>query len=282
MVSPFFCVFSLLRRTQFLVRFARPRSENWMRIRILLLALISVLAAISAVAATGSKSDPAVPPPAIVLGFVGGFVHHDDMAHTEVRLAARLRSEFPQGVHSEIVENHKGAQAYAEILKLLDTNHDGNLSFAEKRAARIILYGHSWGASEAINLARQLDRDEIPVLLTIQVDSITKGFGTDDSLVPANVAEAANFYQPHSFLHGENSIHAANPARTKILGNFRFDYSQKPAACVNSYPWWDRHIMKSHIEIECDPNVWNRVEALIRAKLSPAESSETAALTLKP
>ncbi len=210
----------------------------------------------------------------IVLGFVGGFVHHDDMAHTEVQLAAKLRADFPRGVHSEIVENHKGAQAYAEIRNLLDTDHDGILSAAEKRAARIVLYGHSWGAFEAITLARQLEKDEIPVLLTIQVDSITKGFG-DDSVVPANVAEAANFYQPHSFLHGENSIHAADPARTKILGNFRFDYSQKPAACVNSYPWWDRHFMKAHLEIECDPNVWNRVEALIRAKLAPAETPGT-------
>jgi len=27
--------------------------------------------------------------------------------------------------------------------------------------------------------------------------------------------------------------------------------------------------MKSHIEIECDPEVWQRVEGLIRAQLPP-------------
>lgn len=35
----------------------------------------------------------------------------------------------------------------------------------------------------------------MPVALTVQVDSIKK-HGKDDSVIPANVAEAVNFYQP--------------------------------------------------------------------------------------
>jgi len=208
----------------------------------------------------------------IVMGFVGGFVHHDDSRHSVVQLGAKLRSDYSAAVYAETFENNKREQAYAEVLRLLDTNHDGGLSDAEKHAARIILYGHSWGASAAIALARRLEKEGIPVLLTIQVDSIMKNH-EDDSLIPANVAEAANFYQPQSFLHGQNAIRAADPARTRILGNFRFDYAGKPAACVNAYPWWERHVMKPHIEIECDPKVWNQVESLIRAKLPPVESA---------
>jgi surfactin synthase thioesterase subunit len=44
----------------------------------------------------------------------------------------------------------------------LDTHHDGILTPEEKRNARIIIYGHSWGGSEAITLARELEKDGIP------------------------------------------------------------------------------------------------------------------------
>jgi len=68
-------------------------------------------------------------------------------------------------------------------------------------------------------------------------------------------------------LHGQPQIRAANPARTRILGNFRSGYKTKPFSC-GQYPWWDRLIMKPHIQIECDPAVWNQVESLIRSNLS--------------
>jgi hypothetical protein len=202
----------------------------------------------------------------IILGFLGGYVRHDDMLHTEVQLAARLRVEFPTETYAEVFENHKASEAYVQVLRLLDGDHDGSLSADEKRRARIILYGHSWGASAVVALAGQLQKDAIPVLLTIQVDSITRHH-VDDALVPANVSEAVNFYQPDSVLHGRSEIRAADPRHTKILGNFRFDYKTNPVSCSDEYPWLVRHFAKPHAEIECDPNVWDQVEALIRAKL---------------
>ena len=116
-------------------------------------------------------------------------------------MAADLAKEYPKGVYIAAFENHRGKAAYEQIVKLLDTNHDGQLSAEEKRRARIILYGHSWGASEAITVARKLGRDDIPVLLTIQVDSVAKK-GQDDALIPANVAQAVNFYQLDGYLKG--------------------------------------------------------------------------------
>ena len=204
--------------------------------------------------------------PAIVLGFVGGYVSHDNAIHAEVQLANKLRSEYsPQLVHVEAFENHRGALARDVIYKLLDANHDGSLSDDEKQHARIIFYGHSWGAAEGIYMARELGTDGIPVLLTIQVDSVTKNF-RNDSLIPANVEQAVNFYQSKGLVKGEAKIRAADPARTRILGNFRIDYAGHPIKC-ESYPWWDRYIVKPHTEIECDPNVWQQVENLIRANL---------------
>jgi len=49
-------------------------------------------------------------------------------------------------------------------------------------------------------MARLLEKDGIPVLLTVQVDSVSKG--QDDKLISANVAQAINFYQIDGLLHG--------------------------------------------------------------------------------
>jgi pimeloyl-ACP methyl ester carboxylesterase len=209
--------------------------------------------------------------PVIVIGFLGGYVHRDNMIHSEVQLAAKLRSIYSAGVYVEALENHRAQTAYPQILRLLDTDHDGTLTDAEKRSARIILYGHSWGACEIVALARRLQEDSIPVLLTVQVDSISKHH-LNDSVIPPNVAEAANFYQPDSVLHGRTEIRAADPEHTKILGNFRFDYKEKPVRCYNGYGWLVRHFARTHAEIECDPSVWDQVESLIRSKLPPVDS----------
>ena len=215
----------------------------------------------------GTEQGSAPVSPAIVMGFVGGYVNHDNPVHAEVQLAAHLRQEYPSGVHVEAFENHRGQQAEREILSLLDTNHDGSLSPAEKQRARIILYGHSWGASQSIALARSLDKESIPVLLTIQVDSVAKR-GQNDSVIPPNVLRAANFYQSQGLVHGRKRIRAADPSATHIIGNFQLDYRHHPITCVN-YPWWDRYLARPHTEIECDPSVWSQVESLIRSSCLP-------------
>jgi pimeloyl-ACP methyl ester carboxylesterase len=222
--------------------------------------------------ATAGSSAGVGASPVIVIGFVGGYVSGDNMVHSEVQLAAKLRSMYPTGVYAEAFGNHNGKQAYSEIARLLDTNHDGTVTDDEKHAARIILYGHSWGGSEALTLARKLQKSGIPVLLTIQVDSVEKRH-ENDALVPANVAEAANFYQLHGFLRGRPRIRAADPERTRILGNFRFDYSKTPVNCESGYPWWDRFVVRSHTEIECDPAVWGQVESLIQSVVQPIASA---------
>jgi len=213
-------------------------------------------------------------PPAIIIGFVGGFIAHDNPVHSEVQLAARLRKEFPTGVDIETYESYRGENARLAILKLLDTHHDGTLTAEEKQDARIIIYGHSWGGAEAIYLARALEKDGIPVLLTVQVDSICAP-GKDDLTIPANVAQAANFYQAHGLLRGHHDIRAANPSRTRIIGNVESDYQKSGLTC-SEYPWYDRVFAKPHTQIECDPAIWNQVDSLIRASLaSMAPSGST-------
>jgi len=208
-----------------------------------------------------------VAPTTIVIGFVGGFVGHNSGFHSEVQLAKRLSSDYGPAVQVRTFENRRGQQARREILRLLDTDQDGTLSPAEEGRARIVIYGHSWGASEAITLARRLAVDHIPVLLTVQVDSVQK-WGEDDGSIPPNVIEAANFYQSDGILHGRSLIRAADASRTRIVGNFRFKYRGEPVNC-GGFSWYARLFMKPHIEIESDPVVWRHVESLIRAQLPP-------------
>jgi hypothetical protein len=207
--------------------------------------------------------------PAIVIGFVGGFVRHTDRVHSPVQVAARLRDSYPSGVYVEVFENRHREEAHRKILEILGKTREGKLSDSAKRRARIIIYGMSWGGSETVALARELKDDQIPVVLTVQVDSVAK-VGENDEMIPANVAEAANFYQTDGLLHGRVQIRAEKGAGTRIVGNFRYEYKTNSPSC-DEYPWYDRLFTKYHTKIECDPEVWNRVETLIRAKLPPVE-----------
>ncbi|WP_348266798.1 hypothetical protein P8936_12840 [Edaphobacter paludis] len=215
--------------------------------------------------------------PVIVIGFLGGRVKKNNLIHREVQLAMHLRQNHPVGVDAEIFQNSHGQRAFQRILHLLDVNHDGILTLAEKQHARIIIYGHSWGASEAVTMARQLQDDKIPVLLAILVDRVSK-IGEGDPRIPANVAQAVNFYQLDGLLHGRPIIRAVDPTKTQIIGNYQLNYKDTHVSC-DKYPWYARLFMGPHIEIENDPRVWNQVEALISAKLPPEVASTTATIT---
>ncbi len=218
----------------------------------------------------------AAPAPYILVGFAGGFVRHNNTHHGPVQLAQKIQQSLPQGdssrVSIQVFENRRRKAAYNAILAQLDSNHDGVLSAQEKAQARIILFGHSWGASAVVMLARELDRAGIPVLLTVQVDSIAKPWESD-KVIPENVAAAANFYQPHGLLHGRSEIIAADDSKTQILGNFRFDYQKNPAPCRGAGTWFDRLVTPSHMQSQCDPQLWNQVETLVRQHMEPAPTA---------
>lgn len=205
------------------------------------------------------------PPQLIVIGFMGGRVSGTNLVHNEALLAKQLRDDYPSRVYATAFANRDAHSALKIVLHLLDTDRDGSLSADEKRAARIVIYGHSWGASETIALARRLNALSIPVLLTIQVDSVQKTNENDED-IPPNVREAINFYQTEGLLHGRARIEAVNPGQTTILGNYKSSYRSTPVSCAN-YPWFARTFMRSHIEIENDPLVWSKIAALIRTKL---------------
>jgi len=206
---------------------------------------------------------PSAEPVVIVVGFLGGFVRNDDDRHPEVRIIQHLEQERGPRSHAVVFENRRRTKALKEILHWLDTDEDGRLSNEEKQDARIILFGHSWGGSAVNKLARELDRRGIPVLLTIQVDSVNKGWG-HDCVVPPNVARAENFYQTRGLVHGCRSLRPVDPGRTEIIGSFDFEYTTQPAGC-RSFSWFNRHVFRTHNAMECDPRIWSRVERQIQS-----------------
>ena len=227
----------------------------------------SVATAAPMLAADGAVSTHPAAPSYILIGFAGGFVRHDDLNHGPVQLAHRIQPDLPKGATIQVFENRHRRTAYETVLRLLDTNHDGVLSSQEKAQARIILFGHSWGASAVVMLSRELDRIGIPVLLTVQVDSIAKPW-QDDKVIPDNVASAANFYLPHVLVHGRAKITAADNSKTQILGNYRFDYQKTPVPCTGA-SWFQHTFTPSHMQSQCDPRLWTQVEDLLRQHMTP-------------
>jgi len=231
------------------------------------------LAALPALSQPLNAAAPASPLASsnIVIGFVGGFVDHDNSHHGPVQLAQRIRGTVPPGTYVRVFENRRRRQAYHAVVRLLDTNRDGVISPEERNRAHIILFGHSWGAAAAVMLARDLGQQGIPVLLTVQVDSVAKWW-QNDSVIPDNVAQAVNFYQTQGVIHGRRQITAANPARTEILGNYLVDYKKTPVACPLA-SWWERVLTPGHMQSECDPNLWSQIENMVTQRLSPQPTS---------
>jgi hypothetical protein len=142
------------------------------------------------------------PAPTLVLGFVGGFVHSDDARHSEIQLARRLQEAYGETVHVRIFKNRDRVKAHKEIVKWLNS-----IPSTEPRPQpRVILFGHSWGASAVVYLARELEQDGVAVALTVQVDSISK-HGQDDSIIPANVTEAVKLLPDERHASGPPEDH---------------------------------------------------------------------------
>jgi len=254
------------------------------RLHLQLTTLILVLAAIAVVTPAIAYSQepilregrPTIAPPVrnvIIIGFVGGFVSRNDTKHPEVQFAAYLRDRYPS-IHVDVFGNHYGQKALDDVIRLLDTNHDGVLTFLEKEQATVIIYGHSWGATETVEFAHKLEEMSIPIALTIQVDTIRKP-GHKISTIPPNVADAINFYQTKGPLHGQPEITAADPIHTKILGSIHMTYENRPINCDN-YSWYSRTINKPHHMIENDFRVWDELATLINTELPSTPSIKPA------
>ena len=232
------------------------------------LALIFALSSALVGQSTRDLTTPSPLPPNayLVIGFTGGIEHWDTPTRPVRKLALDLRAQNIPNVYIETIEHRHRGLALRLILDALDRNRNGRLDASERAAARILLYGHSMGGAAVVKLARELKARSIPVLLTVQVDSIGRG----EDVIPSNVARAANLYQHTSkVLHGVAEIRAEDPRSTTILGNFRYDYSHKDVD-LSAVTLPERVAGGAHTKMEFDPEVWSKVRALILQEIQPA------------
>ena len=195
----------------------------------------------------------------LVIGFMSGVEAWDADKHMVRKLALKLRSLDLPNVYVETVENRQGTLALQLIQNALDRNRDGKLDEEERASARVILYGHSLGGGSVVKLATELKEIGVPVLLTIQVDSV----GRKDRVIPSNVARAINFYQHDGpFIRGRSEIVAEDPRKTTILGNYKYDYRNKKVDDSTLF-WLARILEGAHAKLEFDPDVWAKVGQLI-------------------
>jgi pimeloyl-ACP methyl ester carboxylesterase len=188
----------------------------------------------------------------LVIGIVGGWERWDNPGRCTRRTAIELKRLRLPGVHVETVENHRLELAEQLVGRAFPEN---------RQAARVILFGQSLGGRGVLRLARTLERRGISVRLAVVVD----GFGRDSWIVPASVREAANFYQHDLlWLRTAEQLRAADPARTKVLGNWKFSYPGcEKRFDLSDYTAMQRTFMSSHLCMEFDRAVWDRVVELI-------------------
>jgi pimeloyl-ACP methyl ester carboxylesterase len=211
-----------------------------------------------------------IPPPkamnpddAIVIGFLGGFERWYDDNRGVRKLVLKLRQST--GVHAESLANRNRRTALKYILKALDRNGNRKLEPQEKERAHIVIFGQSLGGAQTVALARDLNRRNIPVLLTVQIDS----FGLRDSVIPPNVHRAANFYQREILtFRGEDHIRAADPSKTSVLCNTQFRYPPFLPSYSRPESWPRRKLGGAHAKLEADPILWTQVETIVRQALS--------------
>ena len=195
----------------------------------------------------------------LIVGFMGGRESWDNDKRGVRKLALKLRAMNLPGVHVETVENKKRRLAVELIRNALDRDRDGRLDERERASARVIVYGQSFGGAAVVKLARQLKGIDVPVLLTVQVDSVGRG----DKVIPSNVARAANLFQRDGLIiKGEREIRPEDPSKTTIIGNFKFSYSGKKID-LSEVSWLKRLFQAAHTKMDHDPEVWALVERII-------------------
>ena len=200
----------------------------------------------------------------LVVGFMGGRESWDNGKRGVRKLAVRLRAMSLPGVHVETVENKKRRLAIELIRNAFDRDRDGRLDDRERASARLIVYGQSFGGAAVVKLARQLKEMGVPVLLTVQVDSVGRG----DKVIPSNVRRAANLFQRDGLIiKGEREIRPEDPSKTTIIGNFRFDYDGKKVD-LSGVSWLKRLFQSAHTKMDHDPEVWGLVERTILDAIS--------------
>jgi len=152
----------------------------------------------------------------IYAGFVGAMETSNHKASGVVQLRDTLRGpEYPD-VCAESFMPVAWESCRDWILSRFP-RHPGPPTEAESAGLpRIILVGHSTGGWAVVKVARELRDRNVPVELTVQLDSV----GITDRTVPRNVKSSAIFHAWDVLMFlTTKSIHLEDPGHTKLIAN---------------------------------------------------------------
>jgi hypothetical protein len=152
----------------------------------------------------------------IYLGFVGALEPPSNKYSGVVQIRDTLRGkEFPD-VCASSYSPYVWMKGRNWLLKHFPS-HRGALTPKElELSPKVILVGHSMGGWAMMSVARALRKRDIPVELTIQVDSV----GITDLTLPRNVKTAAIFHARDVLMFlTTKRLHREDPNRTKLLAN---------------------------------------------------------------
>jgi pimeloyl-ACP methyl ester carboxylesterase len=196
----------------------------------------------------------------VVLGVVGGWERWDNPVRAIRRTAVLVKRQRLAGVHVETVEHRRLELAETLLRRAFDFNADGRLTRDEAVRARVVIYGQSLGGRAALWLCRTLEGWGVPVRLLIVVD----GFGRDSYVVPANVREAANYFQrEHFLLKGAAELRRADPSRTTIVENREISFEGRDDVEDREEGFVKRFIFDEYVRMDYVPELWSRIEQLI-------------------
>jgi hypothetical protein len=161
---------------------------------------------------------PSSPCKVIVVGYVGGGLDFPDNPYSGiVQIRERLKTMESAGLCVETFSAYTWWHGYSWLMKRLRESEATSPGAAVAETPKIIIYGHSLGGWATVSLSRRLAAQDIPVELTVQVDSV----GLTDATVPTNVKEAANYYRQAVLPpYGRHKITAKDSGATEILGNY--------------------------------------------------------------
>lgn len=164
----------------------------------------------------GGASGPATHCRIIYLGFVGAL----EPANNKHSGVVQIRKTLQGKEYSDVCANSFSPYVWTDgrdwLLKHFPA-HAGPLSAAElEQSPKVILVGHSMGGWAMMSVARELRSRDIPVELTVQVDSV----GITDYTIPRNVKSAAIFHANDALMFlTTKHLRREDPEHTKMLEN---------------------------------------------------------------
>ena len=152
----------------------------------------------------------------IYLGIVGGLETPNNPRSGVVQIRDILHGQDYPDVCAQSFSPYVWVSGLQWVLQHFP-QHVGRLTKEELEGApKLIIVGHSLGGWAALSVARNLKRSNIPVELTIQIDSV----GVTDHTVPKNVKAAAIFHARDALMFlTTKKILLEDPSQTRLVEN---------------------------------------------------------------